>query len=92
MAPSQAAAFKHSTAISRRHSFAEPMHAHTAADFWLVRSFWHSSFLTLNTLLLINIQNLDIYAMLFYDFFLPGLDTGTTLYRKGFDSVNLDSR
>jgi len=29
--------------------------------------------------------------MLFYDFILSGLDTGTTLYRKAFDSVNLDS-
>jgi hypothetical protein len=50
-ATAQAAAFQNRAPIGCRHALAESMHAHTAADFRLVRTFWHSSFLTLKILL-----------------------------------------
>jgi hypothetical protein len=70
---SQAAAFENSAPISRGHALAESMHAHSAADLWLVRTFYHFSFLTLKIIAVFRI--------------LP-FKTGTVLYRKGFDSVN----
>jgi hypothetical protein len=72
IAPAQAAALEHGASVSRRHATAETMYAHAAADFRLIRTFGHSTFL---------ISKIIAKAK-----------TGTTLYRKGFDSVNLDSR
>jgi hypothetical protein len=45
MAAAQAAAFEHSAPIGRGHALAEAMHTHAAADFRLIRTFGHSSFL-----------------------------------------------
>ena len=56
-AAAQAAALQNRASVSRCHALAKTVHTHTAANLGLIRSFWHSSFLTLNTLLLINIQN-----------------------------------
>jgi hypothetical protein len=50
LATTQAAALQDCAPISCRHALAESMHAHAAADFRLVRTFWHSSFLTLKIL------------------------------------------
>jgi hypothetical protein len=79
LATAQAAALQDGTPIGCRHALAESVHAHTAADFRLVRTFRHSSFLTLEILpwvwsAVLNMQ----YCQLI----------GTTLYRKGSDSVN----
>jgi hypothetical protein len=52
LATAQAAALENRAPISRRHAIAESMDAHTAADFRLIRTFYHSSFLTLKMLLL----------------------------------------
>jgi hypothetical protein len=41
MTPAQTAAFENSASISRSHALAETMHAHTAADFRLIRTFCH---------------------------------------------------
>jgi len=51
-ATAQAAALQDCAPIGRRHAAAEAMHAHTAADFRLIRTFRHSSFLTLKIVLL----------------------------------------
>jgi hypothetical protein len=51
LATAQAAALQDGATIGCRHALAESMHAHSAADFRLVRTFWHSSFLTLKILL-----------------------------------------
>jgi hypothetical protein len=45
MSTAQAAAFEHGTPIRSGHALAETMHTHTAADFRLIRTFRHSSFL-----------------------------------------------
>jgi hypothetical protein len=42
MATAKAAAFEHCAPVSRGHAFAETMHTHTAANFGLIRSLWHS--------------------------------------------------
>jgi hypothetical protein len=47
MAAAQTTALQNGAAISCRHTLAETMHAHAAADLWLVRTFNHFSFLTL---------------------------------------------
>jgi hypothetical protein len=47
LATAQASALEHRAPISRRHTTAEAMDTHTAADFRLIRTFRHSSFLTL---------------------------------------------
>jgi hypothetical protein len=60
LATAQAAALQDCATIGCRHAFAESMHAHTAADFRLVRTFRHSSFLTLKILLL----DFDLAAVL----------------------------
>jgi hypothetical protein len=52
LATAQAAALEDCAPIGCRHAVAESMHAHAAADFRLVRTFRHSSFLTLKILLL----------------------------------------
>ena len=72
----QTAALKNSAPIGRCHSLAEAVHTHTATDLRLIRTFYHFSFLTLKIIAILR--------------FVP-FNTGTTLYRKGFDSVNLDS-
>jgi hypothetical protein len=51
-ATAQATALENRAPISRGHSLAESMNSHTAADFRLIRTFHHSSFLTLKMLLL----------------------------------------
>lgn len=38
MASAQAAAFQHIPAVTRRHTGAESVYAHTAANFWLIGS------------------------------------------------------
>jgi hypothetical protein len=60
LAAAQAAALKNSAPISRRHALAETMYAHAAADFWLIRTFRHSSFLTLKILLFVLISKLEL--------------------------------
>jgi hypothetical protein len=50
LATAQAAALEDCAPIGRCHAVAESMHAHAAADFRLVRTFRHSSFLTLKIL------------------------------------------
>ena len=47
LAAAQAPALEHLAPIGRGHALAETMHAHTAADLRLVRTFHHFSFLTL---------------------------------------------
>jgi hypothetical protein len=47
LAAAQTAALENRAPISRGHALAEPMHAHTAADLRLIRTFYHFSFLTL---------------------------------------------
>jgi hypothetical protein len=63
LATAQAAAFQNCAPISCRHAAAESMYAHTAADFGLIRTFRHSSFLTLKILLL----DFEIDAVLICD-------------------------
>jgi hypothetical protein len=41
----QAAAFEHGAPIRGGHALAETMYTYTAADFWLIRTFRHTSFL-----------------------------------------------
>jgi len=41
MATAQAAALEYSAPISRGHAFAETVNTNTAADFRLIRTFWH---------------------------------------------------
>ena len=53
LATAQAATLKDGAPVSRRHALAETMYAHAAADFWLIRTFRHSSFLTLKILLFV---------------------------------------
>jgi hypothetical protein len=72
----QTTALEHGASIGGCHALAEAMHAHTAADLRLVRTFYHFSFLTLKIIAIIR--------------FVP-FNIGTTLYRMGPDSVNLDS-
>lgn len=43
----QAAALKDGAPVGSCHAGAEAMHAHAAADFWLIRSLGHSTFLFL---------------------------------------------
>jgi hypothetical protein len=78
-ATAQAAALQDCAPIGCRHAAAESVHAHTTADFRLVRTFRHSSFLTLKILPWVwsAVLNIAIRQLI-----------GTTLYRKGFDSVN----
>jgi hypothetical protein len=52
IATAQAAALENCAPVSCRHALAESVDAHTAADFRLIRTFYHSSFLTLKMLLL----------------------------------------
>jgi hypothetical protein len=52
LATAQAAALENRAPVSRCHAVAETMNSHTAADFGLIRTFRHSSFLTLKILLL----------------------------------------
>jgi hypothetical protein len=47
MAAAQTSALQDSPPISSRHAFAKSMNAHTAANFRLIRTFGHSSFLAL---------------------------------------------
>jgi hypothetical protein len=47
MAAPQTTAFQDGAPIGGRHALTETMHAHTATDFRLIRTFRHSSFLTL---------------------------------------------
>jgi hypothetical protein len=47
MAAAQTTAFENGAAVRSRHALAKSMNAHTAADLRLVRTFGHSSFLTL---------------------------------------------
>jgi hypothetical protein len=92
MAAAQASAFQNSAPISRRHAFAKTMHAHTAADLRLVRTFHHFSFLTLkitaSSIYFSKLQHLQaglgIYRVN------PVPKTGRTLYRNDSDSVNFD--
>jgi hypothetical protein len=51
LATAQAAALQDGAPIGCCHAAAESVHAHTAADFRLVRTFRHSSFLALKILL-----------------------------------------
>jgi hypothetical protein len=60
LAAAQATAFENSAPISRGHALAETMHAHAAADFRLIRTFRHSSFLTLKILLVVLISKLEL--------------------------------
>jgi hypothetical protein len=52
LATAQAAALKNRATIRRCHAAAESVYTDTAADFRLIRTFRHSSFLTLKILLL----------------------------------------
>jgi hypothetical protein len=45
MATAQTAALEYSTPVSSGHTLAETMYTDTAANFRLIRSFWHSFFL-----------------------------------------------
>jgi hypothetical protein len=45
MATAQTTALEHLASISGGHALAETMHAQTAANFRLIRTFCHSSFL-----------------------------------------------
>jgi hypothetical protein len=51
LSTAESAAFQDRAPIGCRHALAESVHAHAAADFRLVRTFRHSSFLTLKILL-----------------------------------------
>ena len=81
IATTQAAAFEYSAPISRGHALAESMHAQAAADLRLIRTFYHSSFLTLKILRRVCWLR-SIYLQI------EPTQIGTTLYRKGSDSVN----
>jgi hypothetical protein len=78
-ATAQSAALQDGAPVGCRHALAESVHAHTAADFRLVRTFRHSSFLTLKNTAL-GLECSIKYAICQF--------IGMTLYRKGFDSVN----
>jgi hypothetical protein len=60
LAATQAATLENCAPISRGHALPETMHAHATADFWLIRTFRHSSFLTLKILLLVLISKLEL--------------------------------
>jgi hypothetical protein len=76
VAAAQTTALKNSAPIGGSHALTKAVHTHTAADLRLIRTFYHFSFLTLK--IIAGIRCLPF-------------NTGTTLYRKAFDSVNLDS-
>ena len=77
MTATQTTALENSASIGRRHALAEAVYTHTASDLRLIRTFYHFSFLTLKIIAII--------------WFVP-FNIGTTLYRKGPDSVNLEKR
>jgi hypothetical protein len=63
LATAQAAALENRAPVSRRHAAAKPMNSHTAADFRLIRTFRHSSFLTLKYCFWILINKQYKYAI-----------------------------